>query len=355
MKRLTGVSAYVLFVVVLVVTCLEITARVLETRASLYRYDRVEGWAMKGGLDRQKRVKTFKGKESKVSLRTDQEGMRRVGLLTTHGSEIKGREVSVMALGDSCTGGFYTDDKKTWPGWLSTFYGGKIKMYSYGIDGGSLLQSYLAFKRLHKIISPDILIVQFSPNDIHDGNLEYASYSFVRNQAWRRPYSSKDGNPVFVEGLKEKTYRYLHRSSALFKIIDSAAIAIEYRVRGKYSYEIMESEWRRLQDAGKSAYASDLKRLVNYARKAGVKEFITIACASEESSPEEISVWKETNKELGVQVVKEFGNVVFRKSKEGEDVLAADGAHFNALGNRIGARTIMRALDRAIARVQDRG
>ena len=120
------------------------------------------------------------GESYSVKLETDGVGYRKFGDLKTDSKK------KVLFLGDSYTYAMDVSNDKTYYGILENEL--EIEVFSMGVDGYGTLQEYLLVEKVLVEINPDVVVLQFCPNDFINNHYDLELASAFNNNGLRRPY-----------------------------------------------------------------------------------------------------------------------------------------------------------------------
>ena len=134
-----------------------------------------------------------------------------------HGFRVFGdphsRLKKVLVLGDSFTEAKYIGDGLAYYDFLRKNNPG-IEIFAYGSAGFGSMQEYMILDRYFDLIQPDLVLWQFSGNDIINNDHELESLSLINNNHMTRPYD-EDGTvrmrypeqiPPWMYGLMNRSY-----------------------------------------------------------------------------------------------------------------------------------------------------
>lgn len=139
-------------------------------------YSEYLGWEIVPDVHSDRTIKGY----GKVSYSTGKYGFRTFG---DTGSNNK----KVLVIGDSVTQGYTVSDGNTYYNYLKK-RAGNIEIFAYGCGGYSSLQEYMILDKYFDLIKPDIVLWQFSSNDIINNDHDLESGSFYNNNHMIRPY-----------------------------------------------------------------------------------------------------------------------------------------------------------------------
>ncbi len=144
----------------------------------------------------------------KVKYSTSKYGFRVFG-------DISSKKPKVFVIGDSQTQARKVTDGKTYYEVL-----GKIadcEIFAYGAGGYGTLQEYLVLEKYLEDIQPDLILWQFSRNDIHNNSWILESSGFASSNHMMRPYL-EDNRVVLRYPHRSWVYRNFWRHSYLIKM-----------------------------------------------------------------------------------------------------------------------------------------
>jgi hypothetical protein len=120
------------------------------------------------------------GEKYPVDISTDKAGFR------LYGNPQEKSKKKVLFLGDSYTQAMHVSDDKTYYGILKEVM--DIEVFAYGVEGYGTLQEYMVLDKYVDEIKPDIVVLQFCPNDVVNNHPEMERRSSLNNMGLRRPY-----------------------------------------------------------------------------------------------------------------------------------------------------------------------
>jgi lysophospholipase L1-like esterase len=139
-----------------------------------------------------------------VHIQTDSAGYRLFGdPLTT-------RRKKVLFIGDSFTQAMHVSDDKTYPALLAEAL--DIEVFSFGVEGYGTLQEYMLLERIIDDVNPDVVVLQFCPNDFINNSYDLELRAIENNNRLRRPYFTEDGityrTPSSHQAIREFAANY---------------------------------------------------------------------------------------------------------------------------------------------------
>lgn len=134
------------------------------------------GWENAANISSRRRFKGY----GEIQYSTTKWGFRVFG-------NIDSDKIKIFVIGNSITHGNVVSDGNTYYDYL-TKNNNNIELFGYGGGGYGSLQEYMILDKYFDIIKPDIVLWQFSANDIINNNHELECSSFVNNNHMTRPY-----------------------------------------------------------------------------------------------------------------------------------------------------------------------
>ena len=126
-------------------------------------------------------------------------------------------KVKIFVIGDSFTqGGGTVSDGNVYYDYLKE-RNDNIEIFAYGCGGYGSLQEYMILNRYFDRIKPDIVLWQFSPNDIINNSFELEASAGANNNRMRRPYY-KNGQVVWLYPHPSWIYRNILRHSYFIRL-----------------------------------------------------------------------------------------------------------------------------------------
>lgn len=120
-------------------------------------------------------------------------------------------KIRVMIIGDSFTEAEAVSNGEEYFAYLER--NPRIQLFVKGVSGWASLQEFLLLNDTYELIRPDIVILQFSGNDIIDNDYSLELES-INNMMWRRPYLEngsivyRDPTPYRLPGFLLENTRF---------------------------------------------------------------------------------------------------------------------------------------------------
>ncbi len=311
-------------------------------RPSLVEFDSELGWKLKSNFDRVYLQKTRHGNEYSAHFQTNEFGAR------TYGDNSKD-SLKILVLGDSFTGDAFSSNDQAWFAVFAkkiennrTNFSNSVTVWAGGSGGYGTLQELMVARRLKTVFYPDILILQFCSNDFGDNHLQWQSHSVLRQLYLRRPFMNMEGKIEFSQDTLAPIYRsFLFQNSRIINKIDSFINYFEFMFAGgylknitpeldkKYQAESIKITQRLLMDLG-NEFPHIPKVMVN--------------CSADPKEPN--SHWQTLAKNAGFIPISKPTELIKKKLTEGEDLVHADGGHWNPNGNQLFGEALYVEIDK---------
>jgi hypothetical protein len=120
------------------------------------------------------------GESYPVEIKTNRAGYRAYGDVQTDSRK------KVLFLGDSYTYAMHVSNERTYYGILEKEL--DIEVFAIGVDAYGTLQQYLLADKIIDEIDPDVVVLQFCPNDFINNHYDLEQDSAFNNNGLRRPY-----------------------------------------------------------------------------------------------------------------------------------------------------------------------
>jgi hypothetical protein len=183
---------------------------------------RLSVWAKNLIVPRDRDFSSILGWETKPHVRSERviAGYGRVRYTTaTHGfrafGDVASRKTKLLVVGDSITQAYTVSDGEAYFDHLAR---GGVELFVYGCGGYGTLQEYLIVDRYVDEIRPDVLLWQFSGNDIINNDHALESASTLDNNQMTRPY--------LEDGAIVHRYPTQHRGPLAFVVQHSTLLRL---------------------------------------------------------------------------------------------------------------------------------
>lgn len=311
-------------------------------KPSLVEFDSELGWKLKSNFDRVYTQKTQKGKEYSANFQTNDFGFRVYG----NSSE---KSFKILVLGDSFTGDAFTSNDEAWFAVMAKKLAenkrksfNSVTVWAGGSGGYGTLQELILAKRVKKIFDPDALILQFCSNDFGDNHLQWQSSTVLRQLYLRRPYMNTEGKIEFSQDILAPLYRSsLFQNSRLINKFDSYINFVEFMYFGGYQ--------KYIDSALVKKYEAESLKITQLLLIELGNEFphipkIMVNCSAAQDGLN--SNWQALAKNAGFIAISEPAELIKKQLTKGEDLVHADGGHWNPLGNKLFGETLYKELNK---------
>ncbi|MDA8101148.1 MAG: SGNH/GDSL hydrolase family protein [Nitrospiraceae bacterium] len=166
------------------------------------------GWDVKPDFSSKYNVRGY----GEVAYTTTKYGFRRFGDPAT-------TKTKVFVIGDSVTQAYTTTDGTAYFDVLAKL-DPSLEIFAYGCGGYGSLQEYMILDKYIDVIKPDLIIWQFSDNDLINNDYDLESASFANNNHMTRPYY-QDGKTVWLYPKQRSGWLYsVVQSSYLLRFLN---------------------------------------------------------------------------------------------------------------------------------------
>ena len=265
------------------------------------------------------------GTEYPVNMTLDANGFRMYGDLTSPAPRI-------FVIGDSFTEAVHVSDDKTYYAPLKTR---NINVFAYGCGGWGTLQEYMILDKYFDVIKPDVIVWEFSTNDIVNNSPELETASTINNNDMVRPYLVNGAVRYILPRSHAATLRLLAlRYSRLFYIV----LTRIDRLHAMLPERTVETD----TSPNGPAHPQFLKALATtdeimgmVRKRVGTVPIVGFTVGSDPIyGPEYIEGLQTAARNHDVTLA-EVENDVLDAERRGMIVRAEDGSHWNELGHRI--------------------
>ncbi len=273
--------------------------------------------------------------EYDVEISQDANGFRMFGDLTSPARR-------VLVIGDSFTQAVQVSDDKTYYAPLKAL---NINVFAYGAGGYGSLQEFMILDKYFDEIKPDLIIWQYSTNDIVNNSPELETASTINNNDMVRPYLV-DGKVRYILPRSHATTLRLFalRYSRLLYIILNRID----RLRTMLPLHTVEME----SAPGKIAHPQFLKALATtdeiigmVRRRAGKVPIVGFIVGADPvvAGPEYIEGLQKVSLNHEVMLA-DLEGPVLEADRRGTVVIAEDKAHWNEMGHHIAGLALTKYL-----------
>jgi hypothetical protein len=279
------------------------------------------------------------GREYRAEISQDRNGFRMFGDLTSG-------KPRVFVIGDSFTHAIEASDDKTYYAILKQSL--DVEVFAYGGRGYGSLQEWMILEKYFDLIKPDLILWQFSTNDLIDNSPDLEAASTINNHGSPRPYWVNDQIAYILpkEDTAELRFFALRHCRFCYVVINRldklAAVTLKQTVETETS-------------KGKPAHPAFLKsveatdEIMEMVRKRALSIPIfafAIGTADPYHGPEYEEALAEICRRRNIILLDQIEKAVLAAKENGAVVLAADQDHWNELGHRIAGEALANSLTR---------
>ncbi len=291
------------------------------------------GWIPRPSVQLKTRRIDLAGRPGEVSYSTDGHGFRR------NDSDPEARP-RVLFIGDSFTQAAEVSDNKTWHAIIGRELPASI--HAIGAMGYGTLQEYYLLDRWINVINPDLVVLQFCPNDFIDNYEPLESASFFNNQSRRRPYLLPTGE-IARRRPRDPLVGPLASAADVSRLAGWLAGRVA-RVRASFDPVSVEDA---IIDGGgnhpdfKESVRITRTLLGKFKERCGEVPMVVVSVA-------EAPVFDETLaalcRDLVIPCITGVTAARLERERQRVNTRAADGAHWNELGHETAARVVIEYL-----------
>jgi lysophospholipase L1-like esterase len=284
--------------------------------------DDVQGWLPVKNYRYRGELLDAGGERYPVDIGTNADGYR------TFGDMQPGDRKKVLFLGDSFTHAMQVSDDKTYYGLLQEALG--IEAFAFGVDGYGTLQEYLLLNSIMDDLRPDIVVLQFCPNDFINNLYDLELQSAHNNNGLRRPYLV-DGEVVYktpasFPAQREFAARF---SEFLYFIIKKIDLLNEPPVNP--AEKLIEEQGLRYALFRESVDITD-EALARF--RARIPPDTAVYAFSTHHQYPYLDTFRTLAEKNGIRFIDGTSQAVAAAEAAGVTTRAADGAHWNNAGHR---------------------
>ncbi len=285
-------------------------------------------------------VADSEGEQYPVSMSQDERGFRMFG-------DLESTKPRLFVIGDSHTQAAGASDDRTYYAVVGEVL--DMEVFAYGTGGFGSLQELMVLEKYVDVVQPDLVVWQFSVNDLVDNSPDMERETGVVQQGMTRPYW-RDGRVQYIlpQGGSVRLRRLSLQYCRVCRTITSrwdrvrATAArnprmVEARIApGQDLHEIfLES----VQTTGE--VMAEARRVVGGAPIAAL-----IVGGDRESGVASRQALAEVARLQGLTVLTEVHEALLSVEDSGSVVRQADGAHWNEPGHRIIGEALAEAIRR---------
>jgi|SRR5215467_1545968 len=330
-------AAIVTVSVLFALAAVEMYARYAKPTA--YQNDKELGWKLLPNVHITVDNLRLDQTEYKALITTNEFGLRESGRKDSP-------QLTILVLGDSFTADPVAGNEDMWYvaasrdlERLSGLEKNSIRTLAGGGGGYGTLQELLLLKQLKQKIRPDLLVLQFSPNDFTDNHLGVASHGILRTQFMRRPYYNGDGTIKYFDS----PFAWLWRSpptaeSKIFNKLDQIIQLLQFRYYHDF-FKPISSDLEAAYNKQMLAVTSDLLKKIRE-ELPNIPAVMVNCCTSKDRLNGQ---WENLGTEAGFLTFSGPSDTIER-NKANEKLFLLDGGHLSPEGNALFGRAFGQAL-----------
>ncbi len=258
-----------------------------------------------------------------VNIQTNGAGYRMFGNLQADSRK------KVLFLGDSYTHAMHVSNDKTYYGILKEEL--DIEVFSFGVDGYGTLQEYMLVEKIIDEIEPDIVVLQFCPNDFINNHYELEQRAVFNNNGLRRPYYKDDEvrykTPSSFAAIREFAANYSEFLYFIIKKVDGLKAR-----PAKSSESMIEQQGTSYPLFKESVETTD--QLLGKIR-ARIPSSTPIYAFSTNHGFPYYDEFKRMSEKNGIYFIDGTSQALTAAESKGITIRSADKAHWNNQGHRI--------------------
>jgi lysophospholipase L1-like esterase len=250
----------------------------------------------------------------------------------------------MLVIGDSLTQAEAASDGKTWYSVLGNRL--QAQVFAYGVGGYGTLQELMVLADWLERVNPDAIIIQVSTNDVMNNSLELERRSLINNNLQVRPYYQTDGSIVYalpnqggVMGLTETIPSWMF-DVRIMRIFRGAVVKTYLRLFSGSSIEFKIAEDPEMPQY-RDALAITDALFGRIKVKAGPRPLFGFVADNLAPFRKDLEASLQKN---GFILISGIPEQLAEVSKDGQEILAADHAHWNEEGHKIVGETITRQM-----------
>jgi hypothetical protein len=292
------------------------------------------GWRATEGYRFDGKKSSADGTGYSVKMSQDERGFRMFGNPSSDRPKL-------LVIGDSFTQAVAVSNDKTYYAVMRRLL--DVELFAYGVGGYGSLQELMIFSKYFDRVKPDLVLWQYSTNDLINNSPELESTSSINNNGMLRPYwinhqikyiLPKKGREMRLFALQRCRICYL-----VLNRLDRLAANSENTVETETA-------------VGRKAHAAFLRSLsvtneimAKLSKLAGLVPIAAfIVGVGSPYGPEYVEGLREISRLHNIILLTDIDEAILGAEKKGAIVRAADGSHWNELGHDIAGRAIADSL-----------
>ena len=310
---------------------LEVTARfyVERFRNRSIVIDNKLGWRSRPNHTFTGRYPDRSGQMYDVHVRTDVNGFR------TFGDPASVRP-KVLLVGDSFTHAVEVSNDKTFHNQIASFV--DVEVFAYGALGYGTLQKLMILDEWMDRIRPDIVIIQFCPNDFINNSAHLEKKSYSNRNGMRRPYMAEDGSIVYAMPASLPWLRHFANkySRALYFMLSRLDMRAAARRQGESIEHVIREKGMSHPEFKEAVAVTEhlFRMIVQRAGRATVLAF-------DESDAEPYhTLFCQILERNGIREIAGLPQALRQAETRGQVVRAKDGSRWNDAGHHVVAQVL---------------
>jgi lysophospholipase L1-like esterase len=268
-----------------------------------------------------------------VLIQTNEAGFRLFGDSQTTDKR------KVLFLGDSFTHAMQVSNDKTYYSILKDRL--SLEVFALGVGGYGTLQEYLILDKYIDEIAPDIIVLQFCPNDIINNHYGLEWRSASNNNAMQRPYLTEAGIvyalPKNYSAIRNFANNYSRFLYFIFSKIDRILVG-----RGESVEDTIDKEGLSYPLFRDSIGITE--QLIAKIRKRAPPTTPIVAFSTDNTSLH-IDEFRRMSQNNGIVFLDDISQALASAEQAGVNIRAGDKAHWNNTGHQIVADGLQRYLE----------
>jgi hypothetical protein len=289
------------------------------------------GWRAKEDYRFEGKKRNADGTEYGVSMVQDENGFRMFG-------DVNSNKPKILIIGDSDTHATEVSDDKTYYGILKQSL--DVEIFAYGVRGYGSLQQWMVLNRYYDLIKPDLVLWQYSIDDLIDNSPGLNIGHPTDNHEMPRPYWI-DGAIRYVLPKPDVGLRYCRICRAVANRLDKLARRVSIKV---VEAEVAADKFADM-DLLKSVETTDqiMELVARRVHPSPVLAFIT-GTGDSRQGPKLEKVLVEISHRHKIIVFDQVEKEVVAAEETGAIVKADDNYHWNELGHRLVGEALANSL-----------
>jgi len=259
--------------------------------------------------------------------------------LNKHGFRMFGdpesSRVKVLFVGDSYTQAGQIPRSDTYYAALARTL--PIEVFAFGGNGYGTLQELMIIEKYFDSIRPDAIVIQYCTNDFFNNCYDLEKNSVFYNNKQRRPYLTENNHlvyktPVRLAALRQFASNYSRFMLFVINRIDKLGRRFYHRPSEDPVLTMIQSLGTAFAPYKKALVITE--NIVEKLRRRVPQDVPVFAFCTYRMEPF-YSEFRRISQAKGIVFIDNTEDAIDRAQKQGTEVLAWDGAHWNAAGHQI--------------------